>query len=575
MIRMRFSLACIFITILSSSYSQSVNFRAIADPREASLDQYVQVEFMLENAQGKSFVPPDFKGWTVLQGPSTSTQVSIVNGAQTSSISYGYTLSPKSVGEIMIGSASIVVNGKTLTTSPLKIKITKGNPTIVKQGDAKTISKKDLFVLARTVPEKAYVGQQVMVEYKLYTAINIENYTIAHTPDFKGFYIENIPKLAYDNREFINGREYVTKVIYAASIYPIQSGIFNFDAMHVRASVVTDEDQNNANPFFLLPNTMGVNLQSNAVSLHVNPLPQPAPEHFSGAVGKYSMSSSVDQPIAKVNDAISLTVYVEGNGDLNRIGKPYLIYDTSAFQQYEPKVTKENTDYKLDGFVGMREMIYPIVAIQPGSFQVRPAFDYFDTDSNRYITLAPKSYNLNIAGNALSGSSTLKESNSISAITVPSLIRNPSVGGFKISGTPIFYILLFLPFVFLLGFYVKKKRDLEYAGKNKSEIELQTTRNKYLKELEILKSSSDTKQGLADVHTMVVGYLSQKWIVPGHTLSKTEWDDLIIKNIEDSSLKPILQNLFKENEMAAYAGQVPQSKLNELIDGASRVIKTL
>ena len=45
-----------------------------------------------------------------------------------------------------------------------------------------------------TVPEKAYVGQQqVMVEYKLYTAINIENYTIAHTPDFKGFYIENIP----------------------------------------------------------------------------------------------------------------------------------------------------------------------------------------------------------------------------------------------------------------------------------------------------------------------------------------------------------------------------------------------
>ena len=86
--------------------------------------------------------------------------------------------------------------------------------------------------------------------------------------------------------------------------------------MHVRASVVTDEDQNNANPFFLVTQYDGRKSSKQCCIVACKPFATACLWAFSGAVGKYSMSSSVDQPIAKVNDAISLTVYVEGNGDL-------------------------------------------------------------------------------------------------------------------------------------------------------------------------------------------------------------------------------------------------------------------
>ena len=83
-------------------FAQSESFRASVDRSEVALDEYVQVEFILENAQGKGFTPPDFAEWTVISGPSTSTQVSIVNGLRSSAISYIYTLSPKKAGDLHI-----------------------------------------------------------------------------------------------------------------------------------------------------------------------------------------------------------------------------------------------------------------------------------------------------------------------------------------------------------------------------------------------------------------------------------------------------------------------------------------
>lgn len=157
-----------------------------------------------------------------------------------------FTHSLLKAGDLHIGKASIQANGKTLSSTPLTIKAVKSKPAITKGKDEVAISKKDIFLMATATPEHAYVGQQILVEYKLYTAINVENYNISHAPEFKGFHVNNIPRLSYDNRESINGRTYVTKVIYAASIYPIQNGTFEIEPLHVRASVITDEANSNS-----------------------------------------------------------------------------------------------------------------------------------------------------------------------------------------------------------------------------------------------------------------------------------------------------------------------------------------
>ena len=100
---------CVFIFLLLISLNElyAQRFTTNVDRTEITSDQYLQVEFTLENAQGKNFATPDFKGWTVIQGPSTSSSVSIINGARSSTISYGYLLSPKTVGMLTIGKAEI------------------------------------------------------------------------------------------------------------------------------------------------------------------------------------------------------------------------------------------------------------------------------------------------------------------------------------------------------------------------------------------------------------------------------------------------------------------------------------
>lgn len=556
-------------------FAQSESFRASVDRSEVALDEYVQVEFILENAQGKGFTPPDFAEWTVISGPSTSTQVSIVNGLRSSAISYIYTLSPKKAGDLHIGKASIQANGKTLSSTALTIKAVKSKPAITKGKDEVAISKKDIFLMATATPEHAYVGQQILVEYKLYTAINVENYNISHAPEFKGFHVNNIPRLSYDNRESINGRTYVTKVIYAASIYPIQNGTFEIEPLHVRASVITDEA--NSNSFFLLPTTEGITLISNPVSLQVQSLPQPTPSNFSGAVGKFRMAAAIDQLAVKVNDAVSLTLYVDGDGDLNRVGKPFLQIDSTAFQLYEPKITKENVDYKNGGFIGMRELIYPLVATQPGAHTIIPSFIYFDTDSQQYVTIASDVYHVNVSGTATGNRSGVASSGTAGDDILP-LIKDPKPGGSGWIGTSGYWGALALPYLLWLGVatrrYLRSKSDIKYGVQKY----LEEVKNTALTELDTLptsSSTSDSKAVLDQLNQILQSFLKTKWNIQKEALDKHDWEKYIDQSLVSDTIKSDIKLIFKEVEMAVFAGQMPKAQILELIKKAKAVIESV
>jgi hypothetical protein len=75
----------------------------------------LEVTFTLENAQTKKFNPPNFDDFEV-QGPSTATSMSIVNGDMSQKISYTYYLTPKKQGNFVIGKATVEADGKELET---------------------------------------------------------------------------------------------------------------------------------------------------------------------------------------------------------------------------------------------------------------------------------------------------------------------------------------------------------------------------------------------------------------------------------------------------------------------------
>ena len=66
-----------FLSILSFSVQGQEQFYAKTDARDVLVNSYFEVQFVLENASGSDFVPPDFSPFTVVSGPSTSNRIPV------------------------------------------------------------------------------------------------------------------------------------------------------------------------------------------------------------------------------------------------------------------------------------------------------------------------------------------------------------------------------------------------------------------------------------------------------------------------------------------------------------------
>ena len=103
-----------------------VKFTSQTSTKEMGKTDYVEVQFVVENAKEiENLQPPDFPDFTIVQGPSQSTGMSIVNGAMSQYKGISFVLQPKKSGVLTIKPASAMVDGQLMHTSPLQIKVSK------------------------------------------------------------------------------------------------------------------------------------------------------------------------------------------------------------------------------------------------------------------------------------------------------------------------------------------------------------------------------------------------------------------------------------------------------------------
>lgn len=110
-----------------------VKFAVTVSTDSILMDNYFEVKFVLENADGQNFEAPDFhEHFNVISGPNFSTSMSIVNGDVTQSMTITYFLEPKDIGSYYIMPASVKAKGEILETAPLEVLVVP-NPDGVKQ----------------------------------------------------------------------------------------------------------------------------------------------------------------------------------------------------------------------------------------------------------------------------------------------------------------------------------------------------------------------------------------------------------------------------------------------------------
>ncbi|TNE62138.1 MAG: protein BatD [Bacteroidetes bacterium] len=375
------AIALLTLSVPAGLSAQSdVTFEASGPTREVAEGTRFEVSFTLKNTTAKRFIPPDFNGFRVTSGPSEMRGAGFFNGRSYSHQSWSYELEAGEPGAYTIGSATVQTAGGTLRTQPLVVRVGKAR---ISRNKVSPGADDRVFITGELDRETAWLGQQVHYQVKLYTQVGISNYDILDLPPFDGFFAQE--RRRFDTRtqyQKIKGKKYAVRILHEVVLFPQQTGSLRIGTARVRLGV------EQPGSLSALLGSMPVLAQTQAVKLEVNPLPEPEPANFSGVAGRYRWQVTADKDSLTTDDALTLTVKVEGNGDVRRFANPALDLPP-GLEGFEPKVVTEEEYETGEEMVHARILEYIILPRQPGNYDLLPEMVVFDPDSNRYQHFRP------------------------------------------------------------------------------------------------------------------------------------------------------------------------------------------
>ena len=411
MMKIRHFLLVLALLMTSWVASAQVSFTVDA-PALTAMGQPFRVAFTVDaQPEDGSFKAPSFSDFDVLAGPSVSTghSVQFINGKQSSSYNctYTYVLMPRENGTYTIGSASIRVDGKSYTTKSLPIEVIteKQSAGSADSGSKSTpakpesrIGKDDILLRLKVSSTDLYKGESLRASLVLYTRVSVEQIESLTMPPFDGFWSQ---ELTFDNapsREEYNGRVYETYKITELLLSPQESGtiVIPEAVMNARVQVVV-QDNRHYDPIFGGRQVYRVSreLKSAPVTINVKEFPAGAPHSFNGAVGRFSLRSTMPEAEIDANSADQLELTLSGTGNLKFITAPKITLPES-FEVYDTKVV-DNVMLTASGTSGSITYTYPFVARASGVFTIPSVeFSYFDPAENSFKTLATEPFTIEV-----------------------------------------------------------------------------------------------------------------------------------------------------------------------------------
>ena len=410
------------IAYSTQALADKVSFTASAPDVVVVGDQF-RLSYTVTTQKVKDFQAPSIKGFDVLMGPSRSQQSStqIMNGnvTSTSSITFTYILMANTAGEYTIPGASIVADGNQMVSNSVKVKVlpqdqasnggqSDGSSSARSSSSGTSVSNQDLFITATASKTNVYEQEAFVLTYKIYTREHDLQLNNAKLPDFKGFHSQEIEMTtnARWTQEHYKGRNYNTTIYRQFVLFPQQSGKLFIEPAQFQMTVGKAIQSDDPFDAFFNGGSNVVRVQKSIVTpkiaINVNPLPAGKPASFSGGVGEFNISSSINSKELKTNDAITIKLVISGTGNLKLISNPEIKFPDD-FEVYDPKVDNQ-VRLTQEGLTGNKVIEYLAIPRHAGNYKIPGAsFSYFDIRSKSYKTLKTEDYVINVekgAGNA-------------------------------------------------------------------------------------------------------------------------------------------------------------------------------
>jgi hypothetical protein len=407
---LRSSISIILLFVANTLFAQ-VKFTASVNSATVGTGEPFEITFSV-NGNASDFMPPEFQGFQVVGGPNQSTSMEMINGTTTVSMSYGYELVAIKEGDFTIGPASVVINGRKLTSNAIKLKVVKGRPVQqtpqqtqlapagnVRPGNTSDLSKL-IFIRAEVDKTDVYQGQQITLDYKLYTRIGISQSAPDVAPSLNGFWSEDVKQQGpiQFRREMYKGQVFEVADIKKTILFPEHTGNLTIDPLGVMFVVQVPTSSGDDVFDQLLGGMQQVKYEakSTPVTIHVKPLPTAGkPASFAGAVGNFSIESTLDKTEVKANDALNYKVAIKGAGNLKLLQSLTTGFPAD-FEKYDPKIadTIRTTE---SGMAGTRYFTYLLIPRHQGDFTIDPfKFSWFNPATGRYYELATKAFQIKV-----------------------------------------------------------------------------------------------------------------------------------------------------------------------------------
>ena len=382
---------------LFGQQEDAVTFELELSKDRLGVNERLRVDFTM-NRDGDNFVPPDFKGFRILMGPSQAISSSWINGVRTYSKSYSYTLQPLAKGKYTIGQASIVIRGETYKTIPREVMVTEAVDQPDGAPSADRIADENLHLVAEISDTNPYMNEPVSVVYKLYVSpsIVVSNFRPMDNPTYNNFWSHDIPLTRYNIEEgLFEGKPYRFVVLKRVVLYPQKSGSLEIEplALDVSLEVPTDKRDFFGSPIYTKTNKV---VSAGKRTIQVKPLPQSGrPSDFSGAVGEFQFTVSTSKDALNASESLQAEVTVEGKGNLKLFQLPKLTLP-SSLEVYEPEY-RENVRTNLAGMQGSVTEEYTIVPGFQGKYPIPSIeFSYFNPNTERYERIASDEITINV-----------------------------------------------------------------------------------------------------------------------------------------------------------------------------------
>ena len=311
-------------------------------------------------------------------GPST--QVSLVNGRVSHSVTHRYRLIAEREGQFTLGPFAVAHDDRRYETAPLSVRVrAAGTRPSAASAPGGSDALKLVVQLGKT---EAYVGERVPLTVTLYVGnLNVHNLQFPIIAA-DGLTVEKFDQ-PQQASEVVDGRRYTT-VRLRTMMTLVHPG-----AVEVRGSQELDvaSSRRGVDPFFDQLFGRGdsrtVQVQSEPVPITVLPLPEAGrPTGFGGAVGRFTFDLEAKPTALDAGDPITLRMTIAGNGNLSGLTPP-VVPAGGDFRRYDAQPVKGEDS-------PVRRVFEQVLIPQRDDIRAIPAvsFSFFDPDTRAYQIIA-------------------------------------------------------------------------------------------------------------------------------------------------------------------------------------------